>query len=76
MSYDHNSSDAMFARILEHMDRQDQSLGRIEAAVNNTNGRVDRLERWRDVVTAKVAVIAATTSFVMGGIAWAVNRFF
>lgn len=75
MSYDQNSPDAMFSRILERMDRQDQSLGRIETAVNKTNGRVLSLERWRDIITAKVAMIAAGTSFIMGGIAWAIDRF-
>lgn len=68
--YDPNSADAMFARILQRMDAQDQTLGRIEGKVDKTNGRVNALERWRDVVSAKAAVISAGIALA----AWLLER--
>lgn len=87
MSYDENSTDAMFSRIIARLDRQAEDtaqhraellavLTEVRNEVKLTNGRVRSIERWRDVITAKVAVIAAVTSFLMGGIAWALNHFF
>lgn len=64
MSYDPNSADAMFARILERNDSQDRKLDQILSQVKQTNGRVTLLERWRDILTAKVAVIAGIGSIV------------
>jgi hypothetical protein len=86
MSYDENSNDAMFSRILGRLDQQAketaafradllQVLGELRNEVKQTNGRVLSLERWRDVITAKVAVISVVVSFIMGGIAWAFNHF-
>jgi hypothetical protein len=76
MTYDPHSDDSMFSKIMTRLDALDAKLDRIEDQTIKTNGRVGGLERWRDVITAKVAVISAATSFVMGGIAWALNRFF
>jgi hypothetical protein len=75
MTYDPHSDDSMFSKIMTRLDALDAKLDRIEDQTIKTNGRVGGLERWRDVITAKVAVISAATSFVMGGIAWAVDRF-
>ena len=75
MSYDKDSPDAMFSRIMEKLEKLDQKTDRIEIQTNLTNGRVTGLERWKDVITAKAAVISAFVSFLMGGIAWAFNRF-
>lgn len=74
-SYDPRSPDAMFARILQRMDTQDLALGRIERGVEKTNGRVSALEKWRDVVTAKVAGIAATVSALVALLAWLAKNF-
>lgn len=60
----------MFSRILERMDGQDTMLNDIKQGVNKTNGRVSGLERWRDVVTAKVAGIALAVSAVVSVGAW------
>lgn len=87
MSYDHNSTDAVLSRILERLDKQADDtkqhraeliavLSEVRTEVKATNGRVRSIERWRDVITAKVAVISAFTSFLMGGLAWAANHFF
>ena len=59
MSFDPNSTDAVFARILQRMDAQDAALARIETAVNKTNGRVTSLERDRWHQRGIVAAIAA-----------------
>jgi hypothetical protein len=86
VSYDEKSDDSTFTRIIVRLDQQAKDtaafrlellaiLKEVKAEVKTTNGRVNGLERWRDVITAKVAVISAATSFVMGGIAWAVDRF-
>jgi hypothetical protein len=75
MSYDPHSEDSMFSKILTRLDTLNTKLDRIEDQTIKTNGRVTGIERWVDVVTAKVAVISAAVSFVMGGIAWAFNRF-
>lgn len=87
MGYDENSTDAMFSRILTRLDQQAKDteshrkeliavLSDVRTEVKATNGRVRSIERWRDVITAKVAAISAITSFLMGGIAWAANHFF
>jgi len=49
MSYDPNSPDAMFSRILEKLDEQDKILARIESQTTKTNGRVSKLENehWK-----------------------------
>jgi hypothetical protein len=75
MSYDPHSEDSMFSKILTRLDTLNAKLDRIEEQTIKTNGRVTGIERWRDVITAKVAVVSAAVSFVMGGIAWAFDRF-
>lgn len=71
--YDENSTDAMFSRILTRLDsaaeREEarfESVGRkldsIEAQTKITNGRVTKLETWRDVVHGKITLVAAGVS--------------
>ena len=43
--YNPNSSDSMFARVLQRMDSQDKILEEIHNQVKKTNGRVTALER-------------------------------
>lgn len=69
-SFDPHSTDSMFATLLARMDTQDKFLERIEAGVLKTNGRVTALERWRDVLTAKTAGIAAGASAVVSLALW------
>lgn len=62
MSSDFNehSTDAMFSRILQRMDAQDESLLRIERGQLETSSRVNSLERerwYQRGVTAAVSVI-------------------
>jgi len=75
MTYDPHSDDSMFSKIMTRLDALDAKLDRIEDQTIKTNGRVGGLERWRDVITAKVAAISAVVSFLMGGVAWAFNHF-
>lgn len=74
MSYDPNSIDAMFARILQRMDTQDEILGRIESQTTRTNGRVSKLEQWRTDIRARVAVISAGISGAIGLAGWLLSR--
>lgn len=57
MSYDPESQDAMFARILERMDSQDRLLEEIKTQVYKTNGRVTALEQEKWFQRGVVAVI-------------------
>jgi hypothetical protein len=54
--YNPNSSDSMFARVLQRMDAQDRMLEEIRAQVTKTNGRVNVLEhdKWyqRGIIAA------------------------
>ncbi len=74
MSYDANSPDAMFSRIEEKLDALIRKTDRIEAQTVKTNGRVSGIERWRDVVTAKVSIIAAGVSGLLTFAAWLIQR--
>jgi hypothetical protein len=71
-----NSTDAMFSKVLTRLDQQDEAnratsasfllvLSEIRDEAKKTNGRVTLLERWRENVTAKTAVIAAGLSFAV-----------
>lgn len=57
--YNPNSSDSMFARVLQRMDAQDKILEEIRTQVTKTNGRVNVLEhdKWY-----QRGIIAAITS--------------
>ena len=76
MSFDPNSTDAMFAKLLQRMDGQDVVLARIEAQVGKTNGRVTGLERWRDIITTRIAVISSGVSGAVALGAWILKSFF
>jgi len=59
--YNPNSSDSMFARVLQRMDAQDKILEEIHNQVKKTNGRVTVLEhdKWyqRGIIAAITAGI-------------------
>ena len=86
MSYDEKSDDAMFSRIIAQLDQQSKdtashraelitALNELKAEVKLTNGRVKGLERWRDVINARVGVIAAGISGVITFIAWIIQHY-
>lgn len=79
--YDPHSWNAMFARVLAQLGNQDltsgiyrteikETLTEIKALLVLQNGRVQKLERWRDTVTAKVSVIALLVSAAVGFLGW------
>ncbi len=69
-----NSHDAMFAKILTRMDAQDQKLDAILEQATCTNGRVGHLERWRDDIKAKVAVVSAGSSGAVALSVYIINK--
>lgn len=60
--YNPNSTDSMFARVLQRMDAQDQILEEIRSQVTKTNGRVTVLEheKWH-----QRGIMATITAGVM-----------
>jgi hypothetical protein len=57
--YNPNSSDSMFARVLQRMDAQDQILEEIRSQVTKTNGRVTVLEHEKWYQRGIMATITA-----------------
>ena len=70
MSYDPNSTDAMFSRIENRLSTQDAALAEILREVRKTNGRVTALEQQNEVNRAKVSTVAAVVSFGVGLAGW------
>jgi hypothetical protein len=70
MTYDPNSTDSMFSKVLSRLDEQDKVLAEIRTAVNLTNGRVRTLETWRAVIKGKVTLIAGGISSAVAALAW------
>jgi hypothetical protein len=79
------STDAMFSTILTRLEQQDRearehrqhikdSLGDVLTEVKKTNGRVTHLERWRDMIKAKVAVVVFVGSSLVTGAGWLLNH--
>lgn len=64
------SPDAMFATILARLNEQHETSKEILSQVVKTNGRVTALEQWREIVTAKVALIATGVSGAVGAAVW------
>jgi CHASE3 domain sensor protein len=58
-NYNPNSSDSMFARVLQRMDAQDQILEEIRSQVTKTNGRVTVLEHEKWYQRGIIATITA-----------------
>jgi hypothetical protein len=64
MSYDPQSTDAMFSRLEEMLKQQNIVIARIDLGVAKTNGRVNKLESYNQYWKGVTAVIAFSVSAV------------
>jgi DNA-binding transcriptional MerR regulator len=73
MPFDPNSTDAMFARVIERLDKQDRSLERIEKALKEhadeqaikdaaQDNAIEALTVWKTEINAKIVIIALLVS--------------
>lgn len=87
MSYDPDSNDSMFTRIIQHLEAADDralkqstevlaALNELRLEVKATNGRVRQLELWRAVVTTKTATIATGASVGVAVLVWSLKVLF
>jgi hypothetical protein len=72
MSFDPNSSNAMFATILSKIEKLEETCGRIETQTTATNGRVTKLEQQKNYERGVFAAIAVGVSAIwsVGQVAW------
>lgn len=79
-----HSVNAMFATLIERMnqDKEDRAtfrleikeeLGAIKEQTTRTNGRVTKLEQFKQSVTVRVATVTAVVGGIGGVISWAVS---
>lgn len=86
MSYDPNSSDAMFSRVMQRLDQQDVNsathraevkagLAEIQSDIKQAHGRIGKLETWKTELKAKVAIVSVIMSgLVTAGWQWWLGR--
>lgn len=74
MSYDPNSTDALFSRVMQRLDNQDATLGQILSEVRKTNGRVTSLETTRAVTRGQIALISLLVSGAFAFVSWIFNN--
>ena len=70
MSYDPQSSDAMFSRVMQRLEDQDHTLSQILIEVRKTNGRVTSLETTRAVTKGQIALISVLVSAAFAFVSW------
>ena len=73
--YDPNSLDATLARIIAGQEAADAKASAILEQVTRTNGRVTKLETWRELITAKVAAVSAAIAAAASGLMWAAKYY-
>lgn len=59
--------------IADRMDANDLANQRIEKQVNETNGRVTLLEKWREAIGVKTSTLVMVLGVAGGFIGWLVN---
>ena len=74
MSYDPQSIDSMFSRIMERQDVTDRTLDQILSEVRRTNGRVNTLETARAVTRGQIALISLLVSGAFAFVSWVFTK--
>lgn len=72
MSFDPNSTDAMFAKVLAKLEEQGAMLTEIRENGRQTELEIASLKSWRDNMQGRIAIIALIVSAVA---AFAVSYF-
>jgi hypothetical protein len=72
MSFDPNSTDAMFAKVLAKLEEQGAMLSEIRENGRQTELEIAGLKSWRDNMQGRIAIIALIVSAVA---AFAVSYF-
>lgn len=62
MSFDPNSTDAMFAKVLTKLEEQATLLAEIRENGRLTELEIAKLKSWRDNMQGRVAIIASVVS--------------
>lgn len=70
MDYNPNSTDALFSRVMNRLDQQDDTLRQILEQCKKTNGRVSQLEQNEAVAKGKLALVSALVSAAVGFVGW------
>lgn len=63
MSFDPNSTDAMFAKVLAKLDEQAAMLSEIRENSRLTEAEIAGLKSWRDEFKGKITILAVLASF-------------
>lgn len=64
MSFDPNSSDAMFAKVLAKLEEQGAMLAEIRENGRQTELEIANLKSWRDSMEGRIAIISVVVSAV------------
>ena len=68
-----NSINATLSRIMAAQDEMCRKADRIIAQVEQTNGRVSKLETWKAIVGAQTAIVSTAVAGSIGVLGWIVN---
>jgi hypothetical protein len=66
MSFDPNSTDAMFAKVLSKLEEQAAMLTEIRENGRQTESEIAGLKSWRDNVQGRITVVAVLLSVIAG----------
>ena len=69
-----HSIDSTLSRILANQDECGRKQDAILEQVIKTNGRVTRLETWREVIAGKMAIVSSGVAAIVSVFAWVLNH--